>query len=209
MRRHFLMRVVLAEAVLILMAGTASTALAAGSAPDEAFQRQVFGRTIDKDRIHACYRRAYDAPHLGSHPQQNVRTMTLLVTGSAEEGADPGYTLGLGVTFRKAGTHFETFGGCGAIGSSAAPAAKATIAHCSVDCDGGAIDVRLKNEKSVLVAIPDGARIWKAGSDSEDSDERKRFGADDKLFRLDRTALTDCLSLVGDEDEKAMLRRGQ
>ncbi|MGN8119546.1 hypothetical protein [Labrys sp. 22185] len=209
MRRHFPMRVLLAPVALVLMAGAASPALAAGLMPDEVFQRQVFGRVIGKDRIHACYRRAYDAAHLGSHPQQNVRTMTLLVTGSAEEGGDPGYTLGLGVTFRKAGTHFETFGGCGAIGSATSPTAKANVAHCSVDCDGGAIDVRLKNDKSVLVAIPDGARIWKAGSDSEDSDERKRFGADDKLFRLDRTALTDCLSLVGDEDEKAMLRRGQ
>ncbi|WP_146126952.1 hypothetical protein [Labrys okinawensis] len=209
MKRHLLMRVLLAQAALILMAAEAPPARSAGSAPDEAFQRQVFGRVIGKDKIHACYRRAYDAPHLGRHPQQNVRTMTLLVAGSAEEGADPGYTLALGVTFRKAGTHFETFGGCGSIGPSGAPAAKANVAHCSVDCDGGAIDIRLKDDKSVLVAIPDGARIWKAGSDSEDSDERKRFGTDDKLFRLDRTALTDCLSLVGDEDEKAMLRRGQ
>lgn len=202
-------RLVLAEIAIMLAVVTAAPAMAAGSAPDEAFQRQIFGRVIGKDKLHACYRRVYDAPHLAGHPKQNVRSMTLLVSGSADDSAAPSYALGLGVTFRKAGTHFETFGGCGSIASADAPAAQAKVAHCGVDCDGGAIDVRLKDEKSVLVAIPDGARIWKAGSDSEDSDERKRFGADDKLFRLDRTALTDCLSLVGDEDEKAMLRRGQ
>lgn len=193
------------KGVFLAIVVVASPALAAGPAPDEAFQRQLFGRVIGKDKIHACYRRVYDASHLAGHPQQNVRTMTLVVTGSADEGSEPNYALGLGVTFRKAGTRFETFGGCGAIGSSA----KANTAHCSVDCDGGAIDVRLRDKKSVLVAIPDGARIWKAGSDGEDADERKRFGADDKVFRLDRTALTDCLPLVGDENEKAMLRRGQ
>jgi len=58
----------------------------------------------------------------------------------------------------------------------------------------------------VLVSIPEGARIWRAGSD-DDSDHRKRFGADDKLFRLDRTALTQCLSLADDDKEKAAMRR--
>jgi hypothetical protein len=185
-------------------------AYAAGSAQNEAFQKQVFNRTIGKDRIHACYKRVYDAPHLASHPQQNVRTMTLLVTGSAEDPTSPTYSLGLGVTFRKSGAHFETYGSCGTIGDGTPNGGKANVVNCGVDCDGGAINVALKNEKSVLVSIPEGARIWKAGNSSDESnDESRRFGADDKLFRLDRTKLTDCLPLVGDGDEKAQLRKGQ
>ncbi len=198
-----------AFAVLALASTAHLQAQAAGADQNAAFQKQIFNRTIGKDRIHACYRRIYDAPHLASHPQQNVRTMTLLVTGSAEDPASPTYALGLGVTFRRSGTHFETYGSCGSIGDGT-PGGKANVVNCGVDCDGGSIDVALKNDKSVLVSIPEGARIWKAGSNSDETnDESRRFGADDKLFRLDRTKLTDCISLVGDDDEKAQLRKGQ
>ena len=58
------------------------------------------------------------------------------------------------------------------------------------------------------VTIPAGVRIWRAGS-INDSDKSKRFGADDKVFRLDRTALTDCLHFADDAQEKALLRRGR
>lgn len=195
-------------AVLAVTPTLASPAQAAGSAQDEAFQKQIFNRTIDKDSIHACYSRVYDAPHLAKHPQQNVRTMTLLVTGSADSSIGATYALGLGVTFRRTGTHFETYGSCGSIGDGSG--GKTNVVNCGVDCDGGSINVALKNATSVLVSIPDGARIWKAGNTSdEENDESKRFGADDKLFRLDRTKLTDCLSLAGEDDEKAMLRKGQ
>jgi hypothetical protein len=80
--------------------------------------------------------------------------------------------------------------------------------HCGVDCDGGSIDVAIKDTKSVLVSIPTGARIWRAGSDN-DSDQAKRFGTDDKVFRLDKAALTECLRLADDSKEKAAMRRGQ
>ena len=84
----------------------------------------------------------------------------------------------------------------------------AGVAHCGVDCDGGSIDVAIKDAKSVLVSIPNGARIWRAGSD-DDRDRVKRFGADDKVFRLDKMALSECLRLADDGKEKASLRRGQ
>ena len=78
-----------------------------------------------------------------------------------------------------------------------------------MDCDGGSIDVAIKDAKSVLVSIPAGARLWRAGSDDDSGNARKRFGADDKLFRLDKVALTQCLSLASDDKVKAALRRGQ
>jgi hypothetical protein len=80
--------------------------------------------------------------------------------------------------------------------------------HCGVDCDGGSIDVAIKDAKSVLVSIPNGARIWRAGS-NDDKDEAKRFGADDKVFRLDKVTLNECLRLADDSKEKAAMRRGQ
>src|SRR5215469_16085119 len=167
----------------------------------EAFQQRLFGRPLGANPIHVCFSRVYDAPHLAQHRQQNVRTMLLMVKGNLEDNA-PSYALRMGVTFRASGTHFDSAGDCGAIHD--ADAGGTGVAHCGVDCDGGQIDVAIKDAKSVRVSIPEGARIWRAGSDN-DSDHRKRFGADDKLFRLDRTALTQCLSLADDSKEKAAM----
>jgi hypothetical protein len=169
----------------------------------EAFQQRLFGRVLDKKPIHVCFSRVYDAAHLAQHPRQNVRTMLLLVRGNTEEST-PSYELRVSVTFRKSGSHFESAGSCGSIHD--ADKGGSGIAHCGVDCDGGQIDVSIKDEKSVLLSIPEGARFWRAGSDN-DTDQRKRFGADDKVFRLDKTALTECLGLADDDKEKAAMRR--
>jgi len=197
-------------ALAVAIAGVNFAAHAAGSAEDEAFQKQLFGRALDTKPSHACFSRAYDGGYLAQHPKQNVRTMLLLVTGNAESGNDPSYQLGLGVTFRKSGTHFESAGNCGAIHADGDAPGSGKAAHCGVDCDGGSIDVAIKDEKSVLVSIPAGARLWRAGSNGDDSgNARRKFGADDKVFRLDKVALTQCLSLANDKEDKAMLRRGQ
>jgi hypothetical protein len=187
------------------LAGVPFAAHAEESKEDQAFQQRLFGRAVEGKPIRACFTRVYDAGHLGQHPQQNVRTMLLLVRADTEP---PKYALRLGVTFRKSGTHFESAGDCGAIHDTADTGGTAAVAHCGVDCDGGSIDVAIKDAKSVLVSIPAGARIWRAGS-VNDSDQRKRFGSDDKVFHLDKTALTECLRLADDNAEKAAMRRGQ
>jgi hypothetical protein len=176
------------------------------SKEDQAFQQRLFGRTASGTQIHACFSRVYDPAHLAQHPRQNVRTMLLLVKANSESD-QPAYALSLGVTFRKSGAHFESAGDCGSIHDAGAGGSAAAV-HCGVDCDGGSIDVAIKDAKSVLVSIPTGARIWRAGSNN-DSDEAKRFGADDKVFRLDKAALTECLRLADDSKEKAAMRRGQ
>ncbi|MDQ0394198.1 hypothetical protein [Labrys monachus] len=201
-------------ALIVVAAGCAiahAPVATAGVAPeDQAFQKQIFGHVLGAKPAHACFKRVYAAAHLARHPEQNVRTMTLLVTGKVEDPDQPSYTLGLGVTFRRSGTHFETAGDCGTIRDAASRGAKANAVTCGVDCDGGSIDVTLKDGATVLVAIPDGARIWKAGSDDDETgSERKRFGADDRLFRLDRAPLGDCLPLAPDDDQKAAMERGQ
>jgi hypothetical protein len=197
---------IVAAVAFILAAVCAHSSRAASPSEDEAFQEQIFGHVLGKTNAHACFQRVYDAPHLAKHPEQNVRTMRLLVTGHSDDPTNPSYSLGVGVTFRKSGTHFETGGDCGSI-HGAGP--KPHVVHCGVECDGGTIDVRLKTAKSVLVSIPEGARVWKAGSDGDDDDGHKRFGADDKIFRLDRTSLADCLSLASGEAEKAAIGQGQ
>jgi hypothetical protein len=193
-------------AVAFALAGANFAAHAQESKDDEAFQQRLFGRALDGKQIHACFSRVYDAGHLAQHPRQNVRTMLLLVRASFESD-QPSYALRLGVTFRKSGAHFDSAGNCGSIHDTSQVGGTAGVAHCGVDCDGGSIDVAIKDAKSVLVSIPNGARIWRAGSN--DKDEAKRFGADDKVFRLDKVALDECLRLADDSKEKAAMRRGQ
>ena len=196
-----------ALAVAFVFAGAIFTARGQEPKEDEAFQQRLFGRAVDGGQIHACFSRVYDAAHLAQHPRQNVRTMLLLVR--ADSGADqPRYALRLGVTFRKSGAHFDSAGDCGSIHDTSDVGGAASVAHCGVDCDGGSIDVAIKDAKSVLVSIPYGARIWRANSEN-DSDQAKRFGADDKVFRLDKVGLTECLRLADDSKEKASMRRGQ
>ena len=196
-----------ALAVAFVFAGTNFTARAQESKEDADFQQRLFGRALDGGQIHACFSRVYDAAHLAQHPRQNVRTMLLLVRAESDDD-QPRYALRLGVTFRTSGAHFESAGGCGSIHDTSDVGGAAGVAHCGVDCDGGSIDVAIKDQKSVLLSIPYRARIWRAGS-VNDSDHAKRFGADDKAFRLDKVALTECLHLADDSKEKASMRRGQ
>lgn len=172
---------------------------------DVAFQQRLFGHPLAGKTLHACFTRVYDAGHLAQHPQQNVRTMALLVRANPDVD-QPRYELSLGMTFRKSGSHFESSGDCGSIHDTSTVGGSSATAHCGVDCDGGQLDVAMKDDKSVQVTIPAGVRIWRAGSD-DDRDQSRRFGRDDKVFHLEKAALIECLSLANDADEKAVMRR--
>jgi hypothetical protein len=154
----------------------------------------------------ACFNRVYDPAHLAAHPQQNVKTMTLLAVLDPANPED--VQLRFGVAFRTRKGVLETNGGCAVVSGENGAPASATSAHCNVDCDGGAIDVTLKSDGNVLVGIPAGARLWKPGEDDPDKDVHGAFGPDDKLFRLDRAALDQCLPLAADQNEKARLKSG-
>ena len=114
---------------------------------------QIFGKDPGKDRAFACFVRHYDATHLKAHPKQNVTDMTVLVDSNYDTDAQSrSYALTLGSNFRTLKTQFMSYGGC-----------DGTIAgqklSCYIDCDGGAIDVRIKDANSILVDIPYCARI--------------------------------------------------
>src|ERR1700719_1804152 len=133
-------RSALLAALTVAIAGANFTAHAGGSKEDEAFQKRLFGRTLDAKPIHACFSRVYDAGHLAQHPRQNVRTMLLFVTGNSDGGNGPNYGLSMGVTFRRSGAQFESAGNCGSIHDTTDVGGSAEVAHCGVDCDGGSID---------------------------------------------------------------------
>jgi hypothetical protein len=183
------------------MAG-AAIGVGAAQASSPEFLQRLMGAAGKDGRQVACFKRVYDPAHLKSHPQQNVQRMTLLVSIDPDTGStNP--TVSLGVDFRR-GKNFQSGGSCGEVKDEKTGAAQAL--RCGVDCDGGEIGVSLKDDKSVRVTIPDGARLWRPGQDDDDMSSRRRFGSDDKLFRVDRASGVDCLSLTSEPAVKALLR---
>jgi hypothetical protein len=165
---------------------------------------RIFGRDPGASAAHACFVRHYNKAHLASHAQQNVTDMLVYV--NKQDGTDPYYNLNMQVNFRQIAKPFQVSGGC-----SAGADGKHALG-CGVDCDGGHLDVRVKNETSVLVEIPESVRLYDPADTGEDETgelpKDARFGADDKLFRLDRTDLKDCLPVVYDEEIKAKISKG-
>ena len=68
----------------------------------------------------------------------------------------------------------------------------------------------MKNQSAILVEIPDSVRLFDPSASDEFADLPKgaRFGADDRLFRLDRADLRDCLPVIYDEEIKAKVQSG-
>ena len=157
----------------------------------------LFGKDPGNDRVFACYKRHYDADHLAAHPKQNVSDMTLLVDSQMELDAARSYLLTIGVLFRKHDHLFQVSGGC----DSSVDGRNAL--NCGIDCDGGRIDVRVRDANSILVSIPDGAATW-SGDDPEPPADA-RFGADDKSFRLERTDIADCRPLAWDDEARDLM----
>lgn len=184
----------------LLFVGIVHPALA--GAPEDVVR--IFGRDPGAAAAHACFVRHYTKAHLASHPQQNVTDMLLFV--SKQEGADPYYSLSMQVNFRQLNKPFQVSGSCG-ISSDGRNAL-----GCGVECDGGQLDVRVRNDSSVLVEIPESVRLYDPSSDEAEPGEElpaaARFGADDKLFRLDRATLKDCAPVIFDEELKAKVIQG-
>jgi hypothetical protein len=192
MKRRALIQTLSSAAALL-----AASCLSAAAVSDS--ELALFGKDPGKDKAFACYVRRYDAAHLKSHPKQNVADMMLFVNSFVDSDTGRQYTLGIGVHFRKKATLFQLAGGC-----SAASDGKNAL-NCGIDCDGGRIDVRVKDADSILVSIPDGAQTWDAGD--PDPPPNARFGLDDKLFRLDRTKPQDCFPMIDDDDLKAEIAK--
>ena len=183
-------------ASLILLASLAGAAEAA--AESGAFIQKFLGRPLAAGVNYACFARVYDAQHLAAHPRQNVRDMELLATIDAK---DPTYySLQLGLHFRK-GKQFRTTGAdCRAVADEQA---NTTTVECSADCEGGSVDIKLKDDGSVWLTFPDNGSIWSPNEPGDPVVKPTGLGADDRLFRLDRAPGAQCVPLVYDDKEAA------
>ena len=181
--------------------------------------KRVFAGSLPNPKAYACFARHYDAAHLAEHPLQKVSAMKLLI--STEKDSDfPAfqYSFRLGVNFRDRPGDFDSSGECGHAPTikdpdnpDVPPEVRAVRPDgidfaCSVDCDGGGIALTLaRNDSAVLVSL-DRIRIWKGKDPDEAAVRSLEGGADDKMFRLDRTVLNECTALVGDRKELAAMR---
>ena len=207
----------LAGAVLAL-ALSGSLAHAEGATPDaqkaaakapvaDEFVTRVFGSPISPDKTtYACFTRSYDGEHLAEHPHQKVSVMKLLLTAQKlPEDDEMNYSFRLGLKYRSKSGNYDSSGDCGH-GKIVNEKSNEAMLGCGVDCDGGGINVSLANDDKSAVIQLDRIRIWKDRNYDEDAAQDLNGGADDKVFRLDRTDLKDCESLVTDRKELAAMR---
>jgi hypothetical protein len=169
------------------------------------FDTRMFGAPLGTRTAYACFVRRYDADHLARHPRQKVSAMKLLVTAEYPlEDQAHGYSFRLGVKYRHRNGDFDSSGFCGHV--VAEDGGNELRLGCGVDCDGGGIGVALsKDDKAAIIRL-ERVRIWQNNKPDDEAGESLVAGADDKIFRLDRTDAGECASLVTDRKELAALR---
>jgi hypothetical protein len=206
--------------VTMLVAGVMAATVFAGKAavaddsPDITFAKRMFAGSAPQPKGYACFVRRYDAAHMAQHPLQKVTVMKLLITAEmVPEDKVLEYSFRLGVNFRDRPGDFDSSGDCGHAAVTKVPDNAETEIpvgvdiSCGVDCDGGGVTVSLANNDASLIVKPiDRIRIWKGKNPDESAATALNAGADDKVFRLDRTKLDECTPLVADRKELAAMR---
>ena len=168
-----------------------------------AFDAKMFAGPLGH-KTYACFVRRYDAGHLAQHPKQKVSAMKLLVTAEdAPEDKTVNYSFRLGFKYRHRAGNFDSSGFCSHI--VAENTGGEIRLGCGVDCEGGGIQVAMKDEKSALIRL-ERIRIWERNKADDDASNDLVAGADDKIFRVDRSDLHECSELVTDRKELAALR---
>ena len=200
-------RSILSLAAIAIIA-VAATAARAEDGPDKAGRNAFDSRMFagpPGDKNYACFVRRYDAAHLAQHPKQKVAAMKLLVTAEQEpQDKTTNYSFRLGVQYRHRTGNFDSSGYCNH--AIAEDAGKDIRFECGVDCEGGGINVALsKDDKSAIIRL-DHITVWNRTKPDDEAGEALSAGADDKIFRVDRTDTRDCAELVTDRKELAALR---
>jgi hypothetical protein len=171
-----------------------------------AFRERLLAGPLGKDKSYACFVRVYDAAHLAKHPLQKVSAMKLLMTVEQEPDARTTQNFRLGLKFRKRAGDFDSSGYCGDARNEQDGKRNPRIG-CSVDCDGGGIEIALTPDNKSAMLYVESVRIWLNNKpDDEASTTSLKGGADDRVFRLDRASLDQCRSLVHDRKELAAMR---
>jgi hypothetical protein len=170
------------------------------------FAKRVFADNLAKPTEYACFSRHYDAAHLARHPLQKVSVMRLLIGAERDtEDKTRKYSFRLGVNFRNRPGDFDSSGDCARLTGDDAAKQKIDFG-CSVDCDGGGINVSLAPDNAYVIVTLSGIRIWKGKNNDDDAATELKAGADDKIFHLDRVNVNECAALATNRKELAAMR---
>lgn len=207
--KRALSAVILASATLIAALGTMTSP---GHAEFDAvketkgkeFDKRLFGKPVGNDKSWVCFVRRYDADHLAQHPLQKVGAMKLLVSVEYPlEDKRYRYSFRLGLKYRDRKVSYDSAGDCGHVMNE--DTGNEMRLGCGIDCDGGGLGITLaKDDRSATVEL-ERIRIWQ--HDDQGVQESFEAGDDDKIFRLDRANIRECMSLVTDRKELAAMRR--
>jgi hypothetical protein len=176
----------------------------AGKAETETFNARMYAGPPG-NKAYACFVRRYDADHLARHPKQKVAAMKLLISAEVDkEDKELHHSFRLGFRYRHRRGDFDSSGSCNhAVFTKSGSEVRL---GCGVDCDGGGIGVALsQDDKSAIVRL-ERVRVWQNNKPDDEAEHSLTGGADDKIFRLDRTDNSECASLVTDRKELAALR---
>jgi hypothetical protein len=176
----------------------------AGKTEAETFNARMYAGTPG-NKAYACFVRRYDAEHLARHPKQKVALMKLLVSAEFDsEDKQLHNSFRLGFKYRHRSGDFNSGGSCSHV--MFVKDGNDVRLGCGVDCEGGSIGVALsKDDKSTVVRLVR-VRVWQNNKPDDDAEQSLVAGADDGIFRLDRTDARECASLVTDRKELAALR---
>jgi len=190
-------------AAMVSLAGPGHAQDGVDKAKAAAFDNRVFAAPLG-EKAYACFVRRYDANHLAQHPKQKVSAMKLLVTAeNPPEEKITNYSFRLGFKYRHRPGNFDSSGFCSHV--VAEDKGNEIRFGCGVDCEGGGINVAMKDDKSALIRL-ERIRIWERNKPDDDASNDLVAGADDKIFRVDRAELRECAELVTDRKELAALR---
>lgn len=132
----------------------------------------------------ACFTRTYTGGHLAGHPDQNVRTITM---GLRRETGSASVELALDIVFRGGETTR------GRVKAGCRSAESAYLLSCTAHCDGGRLALVDRGNAAVRLEIPAGLMLERGGScDAGSLGGNGALWSDDRVFRLDRAALSSC-----------------
>jgi hypothetical protein len=138
---------------------------------------KTYIRAQAPQNVQGCFIRNYDQVHLAKHPNQLVTNVGLLIRDAKGNTPPYKYTFVLQVRTRGRSQVMQTEGLC--------KEGEASSLRCSVECDGGAINVSVR--PSYLMMHLDRIRMAACGKDMHGLDaEELSGGIDDREFRIDR-----------------------
>lgn len=201
----------IARALLALATLAAIPAAAGAQTPgDAALSLRLYGKIVRNELASVCFRKVYDSRHMAAHPDQNVTSMLLLISAiPTPESKIAPTKMEMGVTFRNGSQVTDLGNFCSVEGNELL---------CRDGCEGGTqvtfpapgvAQVKLldvisvyENPQSPQPGAPD-------GEPAETPLTKQRFGPDDRIFRLERVKLTDCLPIASDPQVRLQIERAR